>query len=138
MGAEPARLVAFDRTVLEELVKGHLDQAQALMALLDRFDGDADLEPNGDDESAGDEQDTGWTEHHTRGRHKLASGMSEPFAEHEDDEDDDGDGDHTEDDPAFDEHSRAIANLLWGDGPGCPIADPGGCEHDGREHADGY
>jgi hypothetical protein len=22
---------------------------------------------------------------------------------------------------------------FWGNGAGCPIADPGGCEHDGRE-----
>jgi hypothetical protein len=26
---------------------------------------------------------------------------------------------------------------LHSDGPGCPIADPGGCEHDGREPEDG-
>lgn len=27
---------------------------------------------------------------------------------------------------------------LTGYGPGCPIADPGGCEHDGREIDDGH
>lgn len=64
---------------------------EVALGLLDLADGDADLEENGDDELAGDEQDAGWTEHHTRGRHKLASGMSEPFADHEDDEDDDPD-----------------------------------------------
>lgn len=26
----------------------------------------------------------------------------------------------------------------WDQGPGCPISDPGGCQHDGREHDDGY
>lgn len=29
--------------------------------------------------------------------------------------------------------------IEWGDGggPGCPVSDPGGCEHDGREVDDG-
>ncbi len=29
-------------------------------------------------------------------------------------------------------------DLTRGGGIGCPIADPGGCEHDGREIEDGY
>ena len=103
------------------------------MAVLDTIDSDPDFEETGDDELTGDEADTGWTEYHTRGRHKLAGGMAEPFADHEDDEEDDGDGDVTEDDPAFDDRSRALANLCGNGGPGCTISDPGGCEHDGRE-----
>ena len=64
---------------------------EVAISLLDIADPDPDLEDNGDDELTGDEADAGWTEHHTRGRHKLASGMSEPFADREDDEDDDPD-----------------------------------------------
>ena len=64
---------------------------EVAIGLLDIADPDHDLEDNGDDELTGDEQDAAWTEHHTRGRHKLASGMSEPFADHEDDEEDDSD-----------------------------------------------
>ena len=44
---------------------------------------------------------------------------------HEDDEEDDAAGQYDED--AF------TANWQPKDGPGCPIADPGGCEHDGCE-----
>ncbi len=64
---------------------------EVAIGLLDIAEPDADLEDNGDDELTGDEEDSAWTEHHTRGRHKLAGGMSEPFADHEDDEDDDPD-----------------------------------------------
>ena len=80
----PSIFSTFDRGTIASAV-------EVLMAVLDTIDSDPDLEETGDDELTGDEADTGWTEYHTRGRHKLALGMSEPFADHEDDEDDDPD-----------------------------------------------
>ena len=56
----------------------------------------------------------------------------------------DEDPDLEEDDPAgvHDEDgiNMLLSNGSWqqGNGPGCPIADPGGCEHDGREIEDTY
>lgn len=47
-------------------------------------------------------------------------------AGHEDDEDDDPDSSLDEAEPNF-------LFVAVGDGAGCPIADPGGCQHDGRE-----
>jgi hypothetical protein len=44
MRTHPARLVALDRTVIEEMAQAKLDEAHALIALLDRFDGDPDDE----------------------------------------------------------------------------------------------
>ncbi|HEV7787117.1 MAG TPA: hypothetical protein VGQ28_17370 [Thermoanaerobaculia bacterium] len=44
---------------------------------LDGRDGDPDLEPNGDDELAGDEADMSYPEWHSRGRHKLTGGTAE-------------------------------------------------------------
>ena len=105
-----ARILArFERDQLAGFIAVALD-------LIDTLDGDPDMENATDleddhalspqargydtgpgcevadtGEHVGDEQDSGWTEHHTRGRHKLALGMSEPFADHEDDEDDDPD-----------------------------------------------
>lgn len=46
----PARLIAMDRAVIEELAQAKLDEAHALLALLDRFDGDPDCE---EDDPAG-------------------------------------------------------------------------------------
>lgn len=46
----PARMIALDRTVIEQLAQAKLDEAHALLALLDRFDGDPDRE---DDDPAG-------------------------------------------------------------------------------------
>ena len=65
--------------------------ATALIASLDRIDGDADLEPE-PDEPNGDERD----------------------------------GSMGEDD-------FCIHNTGGDCGAGCPVSDPGGCEHDGRE-----
>lgn len=90
MATVPAQLVALDRTVIEELAQAKLDEAHALIALLDRTDGNPDTEPDGDEI----------------------------------------DGNFAEDD--FCEHAST-----WLREPGCPISDPGGCEHDGREEEQG-
>lgn len=50
------------------------------------------------------------------------------------DEEDDPSGQYDED--AWTTFIRA--GDMFDSGPGCPIADPGGCEHDGREHDDGF
>jgi hypothetical protein len=42
----------------------------------------------------------------------------------EDREDDDPQGEVTDDEPAFDHRSRAIANGYGNGGPGCTISDP--------------
>lgn len=103
-------LAGFQRDQLASFV-------EVAIGLLDIADGDADEEDNGDDELTGDEQDAGWTEYHTRGRHKLASGMSESFDEHEDDEDDDPDT-GVEDDPrGFDPEEDMAADDLPCDEP---------------------
>lgn len=46
----------------------------------------------------------------------------------------DGDPDLEDDDPGGDASNEDEPHQHFTDyGPGCPIADPGGCEHDGRE-----
>ena len=56
----------------------------------------------------------------------------------------DDDPDLEEDDPAGVHDEDGINTLLpngtlaKAQGPGCPVADPGGCEHDGRENQDHY
>lgn len=49
----------------------------------------------------------------------------------------DGDPDLEETD-AEDSFVLSRQALAFAEGAGCSIADPGGCEHDGREHEDGY
>ena len=60
-------LAGFQRDQLASFV-------EVAISLLDIADPDPDLEENGDDELVGDEEDAAWTEHHARGRHKLAMG----------------------------------------------------------------
>ncbi|MGD9664716.1 MAG: hypothetical protein AB7U34_05880 [Novosphingobium sp.] len=117
---------------------GHVILPRALAELLatvlidgmDACDGDADLEDGNDREaSAGDDADAAWIEWHNlrsyqKGGHCIAAG-------HEDSEDDDPAGVHDEDG-----QNTGFAVGRYS-GPGCPIADPGGCEHDGREQEDG-
>ena len=105
--------------------------AEAVTVLIDVLDligGDVDLEDGGDDELTGDEHDTGWPEWQSRGRFKAAPHeMKSTDGVHEDDEDDDPDCAQDEGEPNF-------AQVSGDDGSaGCSIADPGGCEHDGRE-----
>lgn len=40
--------------------------------------------------------------------------------------------DHTQSEECFIDHD------IYGAGAGCPISDPGGCDHDGREPDDGF
>ena len=89
-------LSRFDRPRLEAFVAVAID-------LLDTFDGDADLEPNGDDEPTGDEQDAAYVEwscrpHRQRAKPNLMLGQ-------EDDEQDDWDED-SHDREAIDEREE--------------------------------
>ena len=104
------------------------EAVEIMIDVLDMIGGDHDADAEDDDpaEPTGDEADASWTEFHTRGRHKLAGGMSEPFHAQEDAEEDDPAGQCDED------GVNTQAAMARGTGPGCPIADPDG-EHDGRE-----
>lgn len=56
----PVRLIALDRAVIEEMAQAKLDEAHALIALLDRVDGDPDREdddPAEEDDHSGCEHD---------------------------------------------------------------------------------
>jgi hypothetical protein len=73
--------------------------------------------------------DSSYFEWQSRGRHKLTSGAWEPFDRTgEDTEEDDPSGQCDEDGI-----NTALGWAAHGGGAGCPISDPGGCEHDGRE-----
>lgn len=51
----------------------------------------------------------------------------------------DGDPDNEDDDPSGQSDEDGINTryaFATGYGPGCPITDPGGCEHDGREECE--
>lgn len=120
------------------------------LAMLDELAGDADMEgdPFNEGEPAfdpasramvdvhtgtyinGDEGDRAWTEWNAlRGSQKAGPNIA---SVDEDAEDDEGGGDTSGDEaePNFKRDPRQTARLY---GAGCPIADPGGCEHDGRE-----
>lgn len=123
----------FDRSKLGAAI-------EVMIALLDLTEPDTDAEPSGwpedvraidrehlpdDSEAVGDEADTAWIEwERLPGSVKRAGGHG--GAHDEDDEDDDPDRGHDEGEPDF-------APSRERDGAGCSIADPGGCEHDGRE-----
>ena len=101
---------------------------EVMVSLLDIWDGQPDDEEGGDLELTGDDRgDQAWVEWHTmRGTQKRGLNV---LAGQEDDEDDDSDQGHDEGEPDF--------THFAGHGAGCPIADPGGCQHDGREFCDG-
>lgn len=118
-----ARILSrFDRDQLHGFIAVAIDLADAM-------DGDADSE------LAGDEADSSWSEFHTRGSRKQVLGSFEmaPGFAHEDDEEDDPAGVHDED--GINTLSQGLQRSSE-HGPGCEISDPGGCEHDGREHED--
>lgn len=128
---------------------------EQLIAGLDDQDGDPDVELNGDEldgSNAEDEHFFGgaagpiglgfnggpgcsiadpgefaWPEWQSRGRHKNPQWRG--TLPHEDAEDDDPDQGQDEGEPD-------MRGDVLGYGAGCPIADPGGCEHDGREPDD--
>ena len=130
--ANPLSIFAtFDRRTLANAV-------EVLVAVLDTIDGDPDVELNGDEQdSDGDERgDPAWIEWQTRGRHKLDAQGGERLARDggrivlEDDEDDDpaeADGDERDGNGSEDD----FMVHAW-DGPGCPIADPGGDRDEGH------
>jgi hypothetical protein len=93
---------------------------EALIDLLNKAAGDPDLEDNGDAELDGTDQgDTSCPEWLSLGRYKVTE-LTRSLPD-EDVEDDDGDGECTDDEPAFDARSRAIANGNHS-GPGCIIS----------------
>lgn len=105
--------------------------ASLLTDRLDQHDGDPDLEDNNDREASdGDDRDVAWIEW-TDLRGSQKGGPAIPQM-HEDDEEDDPSGVHDED------GINTMQILALSGAAGCPIADPGGDEHDGREPTDGY
>jgi len=119
---------------------------EVLVALLDTCGGDPDLEDATDAEDdfnlspqasyargpgchVADPGDIAATEWQSRGRDKLAIGIhgKDGWALAEDAEDDDADHGLDEGEPNF------VKLRDFDRGAGCSIADPGGCEHDGRE-----
>ena len=112
--------------------------APRLIERLDLADGDPDDETDDPDlESIGDEADGAWIEWNTmRGSQKRGPNILPTY--NEDDEDDDPGGGNVEDegeaDTAEDSFSIPGHFLSRGsEGAGCPIADPGGCQHDDHE-----
>ena len=129
------------------LSRYHREEVEAFIeiavAMLDTLDGNVDDEETGNEDSFGDvssiSPDHGpgcrigdcndiafaeWTSLRTAQRVGPCLAST-----HEDDEEEDPAGQYDED--CF------TANWQPKDGPGCPIADPGGCEHDGREGEEG-
>lgn len=119
----PAVMAILDRFNREEIG----NTIEVLVALLDISEPDADLELHGDEQDTdGDGDDQAWIEWSAmRGSQKAGPNIGG----HEDDEDTDSDHGGDEAEPDF--------AKVWGHGAGCELADPGGCEHDGREHDDG-
>ena len=117
------------------------EMAVALLASLDRIDGDADDETEAleDDftpmpseidfgpgcEIADSPTDQSYVEWHTKPANTRRRGQPEYTLGEEDSEEDDPAGQYDEDC-----HTGPRPKVS---GAGCPIADPGGCEHDGRE-----
>lgn len=111
--------------------------AAELIERLDQFDGDPDDETDDPDlEPIGDEADGAWVEWDTmRGSQKRGPNILPTY--NEDDEDDDpAGGEIDEDTPGFTAADLKRANA-GAYGAGCPIADAGGCQHDGREPDEG-
>jgi hypothetical protein len=130
---------------------------ETLIAVRDAIDGDPDFENATDLEDdfalspqavgscetvpgcpAADPGDISWTEFHTRGRHKDDPGVVGRYGNLlEDDEEDDA-GEEDDDPAQCSEDEISCGRPDFGrTGAGCELSDPGGCEHDGREHEDG-
>lgn len=130
--SSPDELASAPRNTVHAMIDG-------LIQWLDGQDGDTDLEEVDAEDSfvlswyaqdarpgcpVSDPGEYAYPEWQSRGRHKNPNYAG--TLPHEDAEDDDpGGGTGLEDE--FD--TRALGYS----GAGCPIADPGGCEHDGRE-----
>lgn len=117
----------FANLLLERHSPGEIGAAiDVLIDVLNLLGGDPDHEDNGDDEWSGDELDCAWIEWHTmRGSQKRGPNITKP---HEDAEEDDPAGQCDED------GCNTFLGALQSPSAGCSISDPGGCEHDGREH----
>ncbi|MBH0114212.1 hypothetical protein I5E68_14805 [Novosphingobium sp. YJ-S2-02] len=108
------------RSKIEALVEQLID-------MLDRYDGDPDVELNGDEEDSDGAElgDQSWAEWHTLRRQQQRAGHG-LIAGYEDDEEDDA---AEEDDPsgdvAYEDEPSGHRQAWWGQGPGCPISDPG-------------
>ena len=112
-----ARILArFERDQLAGFIAVALD-------LLDTIDGDPEAEDNADREATdGDGSDQAWVEWTSmRAAQKRGHNL---LAGEEDDEEDDPSGQCDEDGVNTDLAMRR------GNGAGCPISDPGGCQHD--------
>ncbi len=92
---------------------------EALVDLLDELGGNPDAEDD-DPAELDDEDRAAWIERTDQSRFPLPTRASADFRNCEDAEEDDGGGGGvlTEDEPAFDAQSRAVANLYGADGPG--------------------
>ncbi|MDE2301702.1 MAG: hypothetical protein KGK11_04000 [Sphingomonadales bacterium] len=125
-----ARILSrFDRPALESFLAVALDLLDVLDAPGDPDEPAfavpcSDGQPGDpcDTELAGDDADISWPEWQTRGRRKLTAGGYEmpgasSLAANEDAEDDDPDHGLDEGEPDFARYR--------GEGPGCPISDPG-------------
>lgn len=125
----PAVLAILNRFNRDELG----NTIEVLVALLDIWDGEPDLEDDDPAEAAGDEQDAAYVEWHTKPSNSRRSGQPEILAS--DNEDDEEDDPAEEDDEpgqnTEDELSSGKYAYGWHDyGPGCEIADAGEPEHD--------
>lgn len=135
----PAAAARVAQRMLARFNRNELGNAiEVLVELLDACDGDPDEETDDPDlEAAGDENDAAWIEWHTmRGSQKRGPNIL--ATRNEDDEDDDP---AEEDDPSgqCDEDGVNTGNTigLFGDGPGCGIADSGIGDDDGLAEAHG-
>ena len=141
----PAQAALVAQRMLARFNRAELSNAiEVLVTMLDIWDGDPDLEncdleddhaltplaagyaEGGPGCAVSDAGENAWTEWHTmRGSQKGGPNI---VKHNEDDEEDDPSGQYDED--------CHTAPTPDGSGPGCAIADPGGCEHDGREYCD--
>ena len=110
----------------------------ALIARLDEASGDPDAEDDGTAEEDGTQLDGAWVEWNTmRGASKRGPNL---MLGEEDDEDDDPaeeGGDEADTGNGEDELLGGLSLRYADENSGCPIADPGGCEHNGQEQEEG-
>lgn len=108
----------------------HLGELYKLAAAANKIDGDPDLEPEEDFGADDVGENRTWPEYVYQdyiGEHATASAPLEDDVEPNGDE---TDGDYGSED-------EFVIHSHWLGGAGCPLADPGGCQHDGREVEDG-
>lgn len=108
----------FEADEIEAAVEG-------LIVMLDRREGDPDLEEGGDLELSGDEHgDPSWTEWHQRGglgKRRGTETIGSPVAREDEEDDDPREANGDEEDTSFAEDEATRGDH----GPGCPLSDPG-------------